>query len=94
MATPEFGQTFADEAKQFSPLPGVEYADPLMQEMNEQYTENPAPYLLLVDFRYGDPTGTAVLGPDIQSLFLGQSTPQDLAANLQAGVSTWFTPSA
>ena len=94
MATPEFGQLFADEAKQFSPLPGVTYSDPLMQEMNEQYTENPAPYLLLVDFRYGDPSGTAVLGPDIQSMFLGQSTPQDLATNLQTGVSAWFTPSS
>jgi raffinose/stachyose/melibiose transport system substrate-binding protein len=95
MATPEFGQTFADEAKQFSPLPGVEYDDaPLMQEMNELYTESPAPYLLLVDFRYGDPTGTAVLGPDIQGLFLGEKTPQDLATNLQTGVSTWFTPTA
>lgn len=94
MATPEFGQVFADEAKQFSPLPGIEYDDVLMQEMSEQYAENPAPYLLLVHFRYGDPTGTAVLGPDIQSLFLGQATPQDLATNLQTGVSAWFTPDA
>jgi raffinose/stachyose/melibiose transport system substrate-binding protein len=92
MATPEFGQLFADEAEQFSALPGVEYSNPLMQEMNELYADGPSSYLLLVNFRYGDPTGTGVLGPDIQSLFLGQKTPQDLATNLQTGVSTWFTP--
>ena len=92
MTTKEFGQLVADEVDQFSALPGVEYSDPLMQEMNEAYTENPAPYLLLVDFRYGDPTGTAVLGPDIQAMFLGDKTPEQLGADLQSGVSTWFTP--
>lgn len=94
MTTTEFGQLVADEVDQFSALPGVEYSDPLMQEMNEQYTANPAPYLLLVDFRYGDPTGTAVLGPDIQAMFLGDKTPEQLASDLQDGVSTWFTPSS
>ena len=78
--------------KQFSPLPGVTYSDPLLQEMNDLYLESSSPYLLLVDFRYGDPTGTAVLGPDIQAMFLGQKTPEQLAQDLQAGVSTWFTP--
>lgn len=92
MTTTEFGQLVADEVDQFSAVPGVSYSDPLMQEMNEQYQENPAPYLLLVDFRYGDPTGTDVLGPDIQALFLGEKTPEKLAEDLQAGVSAWFTP--
>ena len=92
MTTEEFGQLVADEVDQFSALPGVTYSDPLMQEMNEAYTANPAPYLLLVDFRYGDPTGTAVLGPDIQAMFLGDKTPEQLGADLQSGVSTWFTP--
>ncbi|WOF22378.1 extracellular solute-binding protein [Microbacterium betulae] len=94
MTTAEFGQLVADEVEQFSALPGVEYSDALMREMNEQYTANPAPYLLLVDFRYGDPTGTAVLGPDIQAMFLGQKTPEQLAEDLQSGISTWFTPSS
>lgn len=92
MTEQEFGQAFADEVKQFSALPGIEYSDPLLKEMNELYTESSSPYLLLVDFRYGDPTGTAVLGPDIQALFLGQKDPATMAADLQAGVSTWFTP--
>jgi raffinose/stachyose/melibiose transport system substrate-binding protein len=92
MTTPEFGQLVADELLQFSPLEGVTYDDPLMQEMNEGYQANAVPYLLLVDFRYGDPTGTAVLGPDIQAMWLGQKTPEQLAQGLQDGVSAWFTP--
>jgi len=92
MTTAEFGQLVADEIKQFSPLPDIEYSDPVLQEMNELYLESPAPYLLLVNFRYGDPTGTTVLGTDMQALLLGQKTPEQLGTDLQAGVSTWFTP--
>ena len=92
MTSTEFGQLVADEIKQFSPLEGVTYSDPLLQEINELYTKSPAPYLLLVDFRYGDPTGTAVLGPDVQRMFLGEKTPEQAATDLQTGISTWFTP--
>jgi raffinose/stachyose/melibiose transport system substrate-binding protein len=92
MTTEEFGQAVADEVRQFSPLPGITYSDPVLQEIDELYQANSSPYLLLVDFRYGDPTGTGVLGPDIQAMFLGQKTPSDLATGLQAGISTWFTP--
>ncbi|MFG2172814.1 ABC transporter substrate-binding protein [Streptomyces niveus] len=92
MTTKEFGQLVADDLNQFSPLPGVTYSDPLLNEMNDHYKAGPAPYLLLVDFRYGDPTGTAVLGPDIQAMFLGKKKPEKVAADLQAGISTWFTP--
>jgi ABC-type sugar transport system, periplasmic component len=92
MTTTEFGQLVADEIKQFSPLEGVTYSDPLLQEINELYTESSAPYLLLVDFRYGDPTGTAILGPDIQRIFLGEKSAEEAAADLQSGISTWFTP--
>ncbi|MBD5786445.1 extracellular solute-binding protein [Cellulosimicrobium terreum] len=92
MTTTEFGQLVADDVLQFSPLEGVSYEDPLMQEMNDGYLANPVPYLLLVDFRYGDPAGTAVLGPDIQAMWLGQKDPAQLADDLQTGVSTWFTP--
>lgn len=93
MTTQEFGQLVADEIKIFSPLPGVTYSDPLLEEMNELYTANPAPYLLLVNFRYGDPTGTAILGPDVQRIFLGEKTAAQSATDLQQGISTWFTPS-
>jgi raffinose/stachyose/melibiose transport system substrate-binding protein len=92
MTTEEFGQLVADEIKQFSPLPGITYSDPLLDEMNSLYQESPAPYLLLVDFRYGDPTGTTILGLDIQRMLLGEKDAAQSAADLQDGISTWFTP--
>lgn len=92
IATPEFGQLFADELSMFSPLPGVSYDDELLQEMWDLYQASPASYLLLVNFRYGEPQGTAVLGEGIQQLFLGQLDPAGVAEKVQTGIAQWFTP--
>src|SRR5699024_1474886 len=87
LATPEFGEMVANDLKQFSPVPGVEYTDELMQEMWSLYQESPAPYLLLVNFRYGDPSGTDLMGAGVQELFLGDAEPADVAQAVQDGVS-------
>ncbi|MFI6427145.1 ABC transporter substrate-binding protein [Promicromonospora sp. NPDC050880] len=92
LASPEFGQLVADELKQFSPVPGVEYSDPLQQEMWDLYQENPAPYLLLVDYRYGDPVGTDLMGEAGQKLFLGDTDAAGAADIIQDGLSAWWTP--
>ncbi|MFK4728883.1 extracellular solute-binding protein [Agromyces mediolanus] len=91
-ATPEFGQLVADELNQFSAIPGVEYEDAVMKEAWANYEKGQAPYLLLVDFRYGEPLGTAVLGAEVQKMFLGQTDAAGAAAALQTGISQWFTP--
>ncbi|MBD7956262.1 extracellular solute-binding protein [Microbacterium sp. Sa4CUA7] len=92
LATPEFGQLVADELNQFSAIPGVTYSDEVMQEAWDNYEQGQAPYLLLVDFRYGEPLGTAVLGTEIQRMFLGETDAAGAAATLQTGISQWFTP--
>ena len=92
MASPEFGQLFADEIKQFSAIKGVEYTDPVMKEIGELFAAGPTQYINLVDMRYGDPTGSTVIGEGIQRMFLGEDSPEDVATALQEGISTWFTP--
>jgi raffinose/stachyose/melibiose transport system substrate-binding protein len=92
LATPEFGQLVADELNQFSAIPGVDYQDEVMQEAWKNAEAGQAPYLLLVNFRYGEPLGTAVLGAEVQKMFLGQTDAAGAAAALQTGISQWFTP--
>ena len=92
LASPEFGQLVADELNQFSAIPGVTYSDEVMQEAWDNYEASQAPYLLLVNFRYGEPLGTAVLGTEIQRMFLGETDAAGAAATLQTGISQWFTP--
>jgi raffinose/stachyose/melibiose transport system substrate-binding protein len=92
MATKEFGQLVADNVKQLSAVPGVSYSDPLMKQMAENYAKNPTPYLLLVDFRYGTPSGTDLLGSGVQEMLLGKKNASAISTDLQTGVSQWFKP--
>jgi raffinose/stachyose/melibiose transport system substrate-binding protein len=92
MASKEFGQLVADELKQFSPVPGVTFDDPVMNDIWSLYQENPAPYLMLVDFRYGQPLGTDLMGTGVQELFLADKEAKEVGGDIQEGVSQWFTP--
>ncbi|HID51103.1 MAG TPA: extracellular solute-binding protein, partial [Anaerolineae bacterium] len=92
MGTQEFGQLFTDKIKQLSPVAGTTPTDPLLQEFAALFAETPTPYLHLVNFRYGDPSGSTLLADGIQAMFLGEATPESIAADIQTGVSQWFTP--
>lgn len=92
MATKQFGQLFTDKVKQISPVHGVEPKNPLLAEMVTNYRKNPAPYTMLIDFRYGEPHGDDVEAKGIQSIFLGKKKAKEVAQNVQQGVSKWFEP--
>jgi len=92
MGTPEFGQLFTEKIKQISPVAGVVPSDPLLAEFAAGVAERPASYLLLVEFRYGDPSGSVVLGNEMQRMYLGEVTPEEVAAALQTGIEQWFVP--
>ncbi len=92
MATKEFGQLVADKIKQLSAVPGVSYSDPLLKQMADNYAKNPSAYLLLVDFRYGTPSGTDLIGTGVQEMMLGKKDAAAISADLQTGVSQWFKP--
>lgn len=94
LGSPEFGQMFTDQLAQISPIEGVEPTDPILKEIVELWNENSTPYMLLVHFRYGTPSGTTVIGQNIQELFLDDMTAEEVAADLQEQMSTWFTPTA
>lgn len=92
MGTLEFGQLFTDKINQLSAVSGTTPADPLLAEFSELYAETPTPYLQLVYFRYGDPWGSDLLAQGIQAMFLEEATPEEIATDIQTGVSQWFTP--
>lgn len=92
MASKKFGQMFADELKQISPVPGVQFNDPTLKEITADYDENSTPYMLLVYFRYGDPAGSDLMAADLQKMMLGKETPEQVAESLQKGISQWYEP--
>jgi raffinose/stachyose/melibiose transport system substrate-binding protein len=92
MGTQEFGQMFSDELRQISAVPDVTPNDPTLARIVELYEETPDTYQLLVDFRYGEPTGTDLFEAGMQEVLLGNTTPAQAAEQLQAGVEQWFEP--
>lgn len=92
LGSPDFGQRFTDTLAQISPIKGVTPTDPLLQDIVSLYDEAATPYLLLVHFRYGTPSGTDVIGEDMQKLFLDDMSAGEVAADLQTQMSSWFTP--
>jgi raffinose/stachyose/melibiose transport system substrate-binding protein len=94
MSTKEFGQMVADEVKQISAVPGVEYKDELLKQISDNYDKNGSPYLLLTDFRFGSPSGTELLGKGVQELLLGKKDAPTVSKELDTGVKTWFKPGA
>lgn len=92
MASQQFGQLFSNKLSQMSPIRGVTFINPLLAQMAANAKKYPAPYLLIADFRWAAPTGTDIMAPGLQKLFLGTTNPAQLATALQTGISTWFKP--
>lgn len=92
MATPEFGQLFADELKQISAVPGVAPKDPLLAEMIGKYRTQGEPYSMAVHFGYGEPLGRDAEGEAIASMLLGKSDAKAAGSKIQKDIEAWFKP--
>ncbi|MGD8487280.1 MAG: extracellular solute-binding protein [Chloroflexota bacterium] len=92
MGTPEFGQLYTENIKQLSAVPGTTPEDPLLAEFGELFAESPVSYLHLVNFRYEQPNGDALLRDGVIAMWLGEKTAEEVAADVQTGLSQWFTP--
>ena len=92
LASLEFGQQFTTQLAQASAVPGVKAKDPILQEVIEARQLYGTPYIMLVGFRYNTPTGSELLRNGIQKLFQGQGTPEQVAADVQRGLATWYAP--
>jgi raffinose/stachyose/melibiose transport system substrate-binding protein len=91
LASPEFGQEFANKLRNISPIPGVTFEDPLLQEVAE-LNQNSIPYIMLVHFRYQEPTGSVLLQAAVQKMLAGDATPEQAAAEVTEGIRTYYAP--
>jgi raffinose/stachyose/melibiose transport system substrate-binding protein len=91
LASPEFGQDFANRLRNISPIPGVTFEDPLLQEIAE-LNQNSIPYIMLVHFRYQEPTGSVLLQAAVQKMLAGEATPEEAAAEVTEGIQSYYEP--
>ncbi len=92
MATPEFGQLYANTLKQISAVPGTTPGDPLLAQSYQNFKAHGATYMMVVDFGYGNPLGRDQEGEALQKMLGGESA-TDAGKLVQRGISAWFKPS-
>ncbi|SMQ85345.1 carbohydrate ABC transporter substrate-binding protein, CUT1 family [Devosia lucknowensis] len=91
LASPEFGQAFANTLNNISTIPGVTFDNPLLAEVNE-LNQSSIPYLMLAHFRYGEPSGSVLIQAEMQKLFSGETTPEAIGEALTTGLAAWYEP--
>lgn len=91
LASPEFGQAFANTLNNISTIPGVTFDNPLLAEVND-LNQSSIPYLMLAHFRYGEPSGSVLIQGEMQKLFSGETTPEAIGEALTTGLAAWYEP--
>lgn len=91
LASQEFGQAFANTLNNVSAVPGVTFDNPLLAEVND-LNKTSIPYLMLVHFRFGEPSGSVLIQGEMQKLFAGETTPESIGTVLTEGLSAWYEP--
>jgi len=92
LASKEFGQALVDEIAFIPTAPYVKITDPVVKKINSSRSSLGTPFLNVVGFRYATPTTSAILQPGFQKLVAGATTPEQLAKDVQAAVSSWYAP--
>lgn len=91
LATQEFGQIFANELGNITPIPGVTFENPLLQDV-ARLNENSVPYIMLTNFRFEEPSGSVLLQAEVQRMLAGQTTPEAAARAVTEGIATYHAP--
>lgn len=91
MATKPFGDRFVQLLGNISPIPGVKVDDELLGRV-AALNATPAPYLMLVYFRFDSPTGSELLQNAVQRMMSGNETPQQVGDEVTAGITKYYPP--
>jgi len=90
MTTEAYGNLILDHTKSPSPIPGTSTNDALVNEIAQLSGTNATPYLAVTALNNGNPTTKSTLENSLQAMYLGKLTPEQVAAEVQKSVDTWF----
>jgi raffinose/stachyose/melibiose transport system substrate-binding protein len=91
IGTPEFGTAFSNELQNISPIKGVAFENPLLKEV-ATLNQSAMSYIMLVNFRYQEPTGSVLLQSGVQKMLAGKATPAEVGAEITKGIGTYYAP--
>ena len=91
LSTPAYGTVFTNTLGNISPIKGITISDPLTKAV-AKLDETAMSYLMLVHFRYQEPSGSVLLQAQMQKMLSGQATPAEVGETLTKGIATYFKP--
>lgn len=91
MASIEAGQFLANKLRQKSDVPDVVFSDPFLEKIGDLNT-NSTPYIMLVGFRYEQPTGSALVQSALQGMMADSIDSREVVRQVQEGVAIWYKP--
>ncbi|MEO3862004.1 extracellular solute-binding protein [Acrocarpospora sp. B8E8] len=92
LAGTEFANLYANAMGTIPARDGVTLKNPQLAEMYQRYQSTPSTYLGAAYLRYGSPSGTDLMGEQVQKIWLGETDPARAAQSVQTGVDAWFRP--
>ena len=91
-ASKDTGEMHVKAIKWVTAVPGVDTSsDPFIAKVLD-FQKNNTPHIMVVGFRYGNPTGSVEIQAALQGLYGGELTPAQVAKRVQDGIATWHTP--
>jgi raffinose/stachyose/melibiose transport system substrate-binding protein len=92
LASKDTGEMHIRDIKWVTAVPGVDSSsEPFITKILDFQRDN-TPHIMVVGFRYGQPTGSVELQAAMQGMFGGQLTPAQVARQVQTGIATWHKP--
>lgn len=92
LTTKEFGELFVKEFSMISAIPGITSDNALLNDISKSTENEATPYMWVTNFTGGDPTTKSLLESELQGMYLGQVTPEEVAAKVQESAKSWFKP--
>jgi raffinose/stachyose/melibiose transport system substrate-binding protein len=92
LAGKDTGNAFITELKQVSAVPGVDTSSsPYIKKVLSLQKFN-TPYVMLVGFRYNQPTGSVLIQAALQGFMAGKFDAAEVAKQVQEGIATYYEP--
>jgi raffinose/stachyose/melibiose transport system substrate-binding protein len=91
-ASKDTGEMHVKSIQWVTAVPGVDTSsDPFIAKVLD-FQKNNTPHIMVVGFRYGNPTGSVEIQAALQGLYGNELTPEGVAKRVQDGIATWHTP--
>lgn len=92
LASKATGDSFIKDLKQVSAVPGVDTStSPYISKVLSLQKYN-TPYIMLVGFRYQQPTGSVLIQAALQGFMAGKFDAAEVAKQVQEGIATYYAP--